>query len=295
MPGALAQELDRRLGHVVVTVGGEATEEERVVQHAGGSRRGTPQGPGAIGGERLEARPRLIGRQTGDGDDRMRGPLPAHLATAPTVELGRTTIDPAEEGRDEGGVGGARGACEIGGPEPDRPSAVGGGEAKGGAVVAERGELAEPHPPGGLHPDRGLRERGEGLAGGEARITHPGEGAVREPSEARVGVPSSRCERSVGGVPAILGGEEAAHEEGIVSREALRMRRPRGEAGDGGERREARDETVVPPRHRGTTFQNAIPLACWPMSTVATFVRARRSITSTFPGAAPTPSLVTKA
>ena len=42
-------------------------------------------------------------------------------------------------------------------------------------------------------------------------------------------------------------------------------------------------------------FQNAIPLACCPTSTVPAIARALRSITSTLPGAEPTPSLVTNA
>jgi hypothetical protein len=42
-------------------------------------------------------------------------------------------------------------------------------------------------------------------------------------------------------------------------------------------------------------FQNAIPPACWPTSTLATRASDRRSYTSTLPGAAPTDSLDTKA
>ncbi len=42
-------------------------------------------------------------------------------------------------------------------------------------------------------------------------------------------------------------------------------------------------------------FQNAIPPACWPTSAAPTRVSVCRSYTSTLPGAAPTPSLLTKA
>lgn len=42
-------------------------------------------------------------------------------------------------------------------------------------------------------------------------------------------------------------------------------------------------------------FQNVIPLACWPTSTVPAMARACRSITSTLPGAEPTPSLLMNA
>src|SRR5256885_1620518 len=45
----------------------------------------------------------------------------------------------------------------------------------------------------------------------------------------------------------------------------------------------------------GAIFQNAMPPACCPTSTVPTFDSARRSYTSTLPGADPTPSLLTKA
>src|SRR5688572_9360450 len=45
----------------------------------------------------------------------------------------------------------------------------------------------------------------------------------------------------------------------------------------------------------GSDFQNATPLACWPTSAVPTFAIALRSNTSSFPGAPPTPSLLTKA
>lgn len=44
-----------------------------------------------------------------------------------------------------------------------------------------------------------------------------------------------------------------------------------------------------------STFQNAIPPACWPTSTDATRVSVCRSSTSTLPGAAPAPSPLTKA
>ena len=45
----------------------------------------------------------------------------------------------------------------------------------------------------------------------------------------------------------------------------------------------------------GSVFRKSIPEACWPTSTVATVLSARRSITSTVPGSEPIPSTVTNA
>jgi hypothetical protein len=42
-------------------------------------------------------------------------------------------------------------------------------------------------------------------------------------------------------------------------------------------------------------FQNVIPLACWPTSTLAAFVNDVRSKMSTLPGCAPFPSTLTNA
>lgn len=45
----------------------------------------------------------------------------------------------------------------------------------------------------------------------------------------------------------------------------------------------------------GSVFQKSMPPACWPTSIVATVRRVARSMISTVPGSAPTPSTVTKA